>query len=156
MRRPKVTIALHTEIENTDDIFPQNIFDVKWYRKLCENSNVCIEGLCSFSLSVILVNEERIRALNTEYRGISRVTDVLSFAYDEKAVLESGEVYLCPAQALRQRSRFHTTMKQECTRLFYHGLLHIIGFDHDVGVRRKQMRALEDCLMKKARADHLW
>lgn len=156
MKRQRITVALHDEIENRDAALPESIFDEKWYRSLCADSHDCIAGLTSFSLSVILVGEERIRELNAQYRNISRVTDVLSFAYHEKGILESGEIYLCPAQASRQHTRFHTTKKQECARLFYHGLLHVLGFDHDVSVRRRQMRSHEDCLMRRARVNHLW
>ena len=156
MKRSKITIALHAEIDKTSPAFPEDIFDVKWYRKLLTDLPACIEGAPSFSLSIILVGEDRIRELNASYRNISRVTDVLSFAYHEKGILESGEIYLCPAQAVRQRSRFHTTKKQDCARLFFHGLLHILGFDHDVPASRRQMRALEDCLMQKARVRNLW
>ena len=149
-------IALHSELEGGINTYPEQLFDSEWYKELCALMTDCIEGMIYFELSIILVDDERIRSLNKLYRGLSRSTDELSFAYNENDSLESGEIYLCPAQALRQRSRFHTTKTQELARLFFHGFLHILGYDHDATANRKVMRGVEDCLMRSAHSHHLW
>lgn len=156
MSRPKLNVTLHTEGANLNPKFPKQLFNVRWYKGLGAVTPFCVKNSPTPSLSVILVDDVRIRELNKQYRGLDRVTDVLSFAYMEKGILESGEIYLCIAQALRQRVRFRTTEMQEVARLFFHGLLHIFNYDHDTPAKRAVMRALEDCLMKQAHTQHLW
>ncbi|MBI4599555.1 rRNA maturation RNase YbeY [Candidatus Uhrbacteria bacterium] len=156
MRRRSITIALFLELDGAKCAAPQQIFEASWYQKLCSQIAFCAIDTNPFPLSVVLVDERRIRELNGQYRGLHRSTDVLSFAYGHDRVIESGELYVCLSFALRQRARFHTTKKQEIARLFFHGLLHILGHDHDSRTSRKAMRALEDCLMTHARTHHLW
>ncbi|MDP2631116.1 MAG: rRNA maturation RNase YbeY [Candidatus Uhrbacteria bacterium] len=156
MSRRSINVALHTEDVVRILEFPEQLFNAQWYKGLSALAPLCVKGIQVPSLSVVLVSDKRIRELNKQYRGLNRVTDVLSFAYIERGALESGEIYLCVAQALRQRVRFRTTKTQEVARLFFHGMLHIFNYDHDTPGKRKEMRALEDCLMKSAHAQHLW
>lgn len=156
MSRPKLNVTLYTEGVDHISEFPKQLCSVRWYKGLGAVTPVCVKNSPIPSLSVILVDDARIRELNKQYRGLDRVTDVLSFAYTEQGIHESGEIYICIAQALRQRVRFRTTELQEVARLFFHGLLHIFNYDHDTPAKRTVMRALEDCLMKRARVQHLW
>ena len=149
-------VSLYADGVDRTSEFPQQMFDSTWYQDLCAQTPFCIKDIPVFSLSVILVDEKRIRELNAQYRNLNRVTDVLSFAYAERGSLESGEIYLCPSRAMSQRTRFHTTKSQELARLFFHGFLHILGYDHDTGMNRKQMRKYEDCLMRGAHAMNVW
>jgi probable rRNA maturation factor len=74
-------------------------------------------------LSVELVDEERIRALNREHRSRDRPTDVLSFPVDGAGPVagprELGDVVICPARA------------SDVTEAAVHGVLHLCGFDHE-------------------------
>jgi probable rRNA maturation factor len=74
-------------------------------------------------LAIELVDEERIRELNREHRGIDRPTDVLSFPVDEEAPpagpRELGDVVICPEQA------------EDLEEAVVHGVLHLCGYDHD-------------------------
>ncbi|MBI4253351.1 rRNA maturation RNase YbeY [Candidatus Uhrbacteria bacterium] len=120
-----------------------------WYQSLLHSAGTCMNPFHPVPLSIVYVDPEQIRDLNKRYRGISRATDVLSFAYTgEQGTLEEGEIIICPSRALRQRHRFKTTRHQEFARLFFHGLLHIYGHDHVTSAQRRAMRSLEVCLMK--------
>jgi probable rRNA maturation factor len=74
-------------------------------------------------LTIELVGEERIRALNRDYRARDRPTDVLSFPVDEAGPAagprELGDVVICPE---------HT---EELTEAVVHGVLHLCGYDHE-------------------------
>jgi probable rRNA maturation factor len=92
-------------------------------------------------LTVALVDEDRIRALNLAHRELDEPTDVLSFPIDGAGATagprELGDVVICPA---------HTADLEEAT---VHGVLHLLGMDHETD--SGEMLALQDRLMKDLR-----
>lgn len=145
-RTARVTI-----VDQRKDIrsLPARLVGSSWYQSLLRGVGRCVDQFQPIPLSVVYVDSEDMRYLNKRYRGIARVTDVLSFAYnDEQGNLEEGEIIICPMRARQQRHRFKTTVHQEFGRLFFHGLLHIYGYDHVTTSQRRAMRSLEACLMK--------
>ncbi len=156
MRSPLRSIVVVNEDEAEYGPLPAHIFSRTWYRDLADCFSQCFTDFSRIDGVVIFVDDKRIRSLNATYRGIERVTDVLSFAYEDGDKVSSGEIYISLSQAMRQRHRFHTKRDQEVARLFFHGLLHILGFDHQRSEERKRMRALEQCLMLESRSRHIW
>ena len=94
------------------------------------------------SVEVIFHEPQDQRALNLQWRGLDRTTDVLSFPYDEPDFL--GELYIDPALAAEQAVRYRHSLHRELRRLVVHGCLHLCGHDHMTTPERKQMRALEN------------
>lgn len=92
-----------------------------------------------FTVSVVAVGSSAMRQLNKQYRSVDSVTDVLSFAYDEA----SGEVVICYPQALVQASQKQSPPQTELAWLLIHGILHILGYDHETAIDAKVMRPLE-------------
>lgn len=85
------------------------------------------------SIEVSFVGEKEIQLLNKKYRDKDKVTDVLSFGFEETKDMEKGlfgQLVICPAQAQRQKGK-ERSLKSELNTLFVHGLLHIFGFDHE-------------------------
>ena len=87
-------------------------------------------------ISVLLVGDKRMRQLNLTYRGIDRTTDVLSFSQLEGISINSGnadlgDIVISPAQAARQAADRGVSFDQELALLLVHGLLHLIGYDHE-------------------------
>ena len=87
-------------------------------------------------LSIALVDDAEIRRLNATYRHIDRATDVLAFAMREgdgrglhPAVL--GDVVISLDAAARQASARRVTVEDEVRLLLTHGLLHLLGYDHE-------------------------
>jgi probable rRNA maturation factor len=84
------------------------------------------------SLSVRLCGEGPMRAMNRDFRGHDRVTDVLSFPGD--AAVEPGhlgDVVVCVAQARRQAASRGERLEREMKTLLLHGVLHCLGHDHE-------------------------
>lgn len=128
---------------------PAAVLRRSWYQKLLRVFPRCVQDVILVPLTVVYVEPERIRALNAKYRGISRVTDVLSFGYTASGGrLTEGEIVICPEQALCQRTRFRTTVEQEFARLFFHGILHVYGYEHAKRPEQKIMRSIEQRLMQ--------
>jgi len=80
----------------------------------------------AIELSIALVRQGRIRELNKRYRGKNRVTDVLSFSYDG-----SGDIVICLGEVKKNAKRFGTTFKKELAICLIHGILHLLGYDHE-------------------------
>ena len=98
-------------------------------------------------LSLALVGNEEIRELNRRYRNKPTPTDVLSFAAAEPADPRPpllGDVVISVEQAAIQAGRAHRTLEAEIDWLLIHGILHLLGYDHERSPKEARiMRALE-------------
>ena len=94
-------------------------------------------------LSILLVSDAEMRRLNRRWRGRDRATDVLSFPQDGGRDRLLGDVVISVDTARRQARELRTTLGGEADRLLIHGLLHLLGYDHERSVaeaRRMQRR----------------
>ena len=115
-------------------------------------------------ISVMLTDEEGIRTVNREFRGIDRETDVLSFplnelvpgAFDPEACerdpgtgeLMLGDMMLSLPACERQGEEFGHGFEREVMYLTVHSVLHLLGYDHmDEGEQKRQMRAREEAIL---------
>lgn len=99
-------------------------------------------------LSLALVDDREIRELNRTHRGKDRATDVLSFSLVEgdHALHRGdllGDVVISLDTARRQARARHKSLDEEVARLMIHGVLHLIGHDHEVDEEYRRMRAEE-------------
>ena len=104
--------------------------------------------------SIIFVTPEEIQKLNSEYRKIDRVTDVISFALedDEDKILDLrilGDIYICIDKMLEQAKDYGHSEKRELCFLFVHGLLHLLGYDHQTVEEEKEMFGLQDKILEE-------
>jgi probable rRNA maturation factor len=81
------------------------------------------------TVTVAIVSDARVRALNRQYRRKDKVTDVLSFPSDERGYL--GDVVIAAGVAARQAREAGHTLATELRVLGLHGLLHLLGYDHE-------------------------
>jgi probable rRNA maturation factor len=101
-------------------------------------------------VSVHLVEEKTIKMLNKKFRGIDRVTDVLSFSAQEgqtfPAVGEDdwGEIFVCLPQIKKQAVEFGVSYENELKRMVAHGLLHLWGYDHVTKIQEKKMFSVQE------------
>lgn len=88
-------------------------------------------------VSIALVSDAEIRRLNRRYRGVDRVTDVLAFPASPPAAGQRpgrwvlGDIAIATGQARRQARRLGHRYADELRVLALHGLLHLLGYDHD-------------------------
>ncbi len=105
--------------------------------------------------SIIFVNEEEIKKINKEYRGIDRVTDVISFAFldndniNDKEVLVLGDIYICIPRMISQSALYGHSIKRELAFLTVHGLLHLLGYDHQNKEEEEKMFALQELILNE-------
>ena len=128
------------------------------YKKLGQTDKLSIE--------LDFVSPEEIQTLNREYRGVDRVTDVLSFPYldgvkgkvirredfgddidDETDSVLIGSVCINPERAKEQPEEYGHSLKREVYYLALHGFLHCFGFDHVEKADEEEMTALANEIM---------
>ena len=93
-----------------------------------------------------LISDRRMRALNRQFRGKDYPTDVLSFPSDERGFL--GDIVIAEGMAKRQAKAHGHSLKIEVQTLALHGLLHLLGYDHETDDGR--MARAEARLRKQA------
>ena len=108
-------------------------------------------GLHGAELSILLVNDRRMKLLNRQYRSIDRATDVLSFPQTENRTQNFvlGDIVINLPRAKRQAAEQGITLNKELKRLMIHGLLHLIGYDHEKSrYQKNKMRSKERELLE--------
>lgn len=97
-------------------------------------------------VSVAIVSDRRMRALNRQFRGKDKVTDVLSFPSDERGFM--GDIVVASGVAKQQAKAAGHSVQTEIRVLALHGLLHLLGYDHEHD--DDKMARFEAKLRKKA------
>ena len=119
----------------------------EWLLKALDILN--LEGV---EISVYITNDEEIRELNKTYRGKDKPTDVLSFplneTFDGYRIL--GDIVISQDTAERQAKELGHSLKEEVQRLLIHGLVHLLGYDHEKGgEEEKKFSKLEKKILSK-------
>ena len=112
-----------------------------------------------YLVNLFLIGRRKSRQLNYHYRKIDKPTDVLAFpfyySYKEEinfskfASYDLGDIFICYPLANTQAQQKKTSLEKEIYFLFLHGLLHLLGYDHEERKEKKIMFALQDEILKK-------
>ena len=105
-------------------------------------------------LSIAIVDLAEMTELNSTYRGSQGPTDVLSFACDDLCAASEpdepvtlGDVVIAPEVAEAQAEEYGHTVEQELNLLLVHGVLHLLGYDHEADEDSEVMQARERALL---------
>lgn len=106
------------------------------------------------TVNFMLVDLETIHKYNLEYRNIDRPTDVISFAYidsepDRSLPKELGDILICIEKVKEQAKEYGHSELREFSFLVTHGMLHILGYDHQTEEDEKKMFSLQDLVLEK-------
>ena len=113
------------------------------------------ENALNSVFSIIFVGNEEIQKINKEYRGLDKVTDVISFAFEDNNDLMYndirvlGDIYICIPRMLEQASEYGHGVKRELSFLTVHGLLHLLGYDHMTSDDEKVMFGLQEWILNE-------
>lgn len=105
--------------------------------------------------SVIFVGEEEIQRINREYRKIDKITDVISFAFEDNEdivyndIRVLGDIYICIPRMIEQANNYGHSIKRELSFLTIHGLLHLLGYDHMKKEEEKVMFDLQEWILNE-------
>lgn len=110
-------------------------------------------------VNITLVDDDRIKKLNAEFRNIDRSTDVLSFPLGENGVYDTnpetgykmlGDIVISVTHAKMQAREYDHTIQREIAFLTVHSMLHLLGYDHvNGGVEEMHMREKEETVLSK-------
>ena len=108
------------------------------------------EVLTTQNVELILTDDETIRQLNRKHRGKDQKTDVLSFPLETPFIESSsfslplGSIVIADSFVKENAEKFGHSIQHECSLLFIHGMLHLLGFDHetDHGEMREREKQL--------------
>ena len=90
-------------------------------------------SLTNKDIELIIVNNDEIQQLNKEHRNIDKATDVLSFPLDfEMPNMPLGSIVISVDFVEEKAKEYNHTFNEELSLLFIHGILHLLGFDHEV------------------------
>ncbi|MCY0906863.1 rRNA maturation RNase YbeY [Sulfobacillus sp. hq2] len=103
-------------------------------------------GLENAEVSVVLTNDEAVHALNREYRGVDRPTDVLSFSQREGEDANPddpvlGDIVISLDRVAAQAADYGHSFERELGFLTVHGVLHLLGWDHELPDEEQRMMA---------------
>ncbi len=147
------------EIDVLTDESLEGCPEAGWLRSVAEQALVAQGAGSDVELGLVLTTQEKVQALNRNYRGKDEPTDVLAFpmmpvaeetgagfppfAKPPDGVRHLGEVIISYPQAVIQAEEHRHSIKKEIAILIIHGVLHLLGYDHDKPGLARQMRARE-------------
>ncbi len=132
------------------------------YRKYChligDETLKYLRKKGNYELSLTIVDDLTMQQYNKKYRQIDHPTDVISFAfndavenikYSQEIPNNLGDIIISLETAQRQAKSYGHSMKRELCFLYLHGLLHLLGYDHQTQEQEDIMFELQDIILNK-------
>jgi len=105
------------------------------------------DTLTKKEIELIITTNSEIKNINAEYRNINKTTDVLSFPYEAMPMAPLGSIVISEDFVKEKAKDFGHTELDELTLLFIHGLLHLLGYDHEIDggeMREKELSLIKE------------
>ena len=158
---PRHVIDISNDVESAIDV------KATWLRRVVRCALASADLRDAVEVGLLLTGDDRVRQLNRDYRGEDRTTDVLAFALEESEVAfprppdalptlgqapsdalpSLGQVVVSYPQAVRQAAEYGHTVEREVAFLVVHGLLHLLGFDHQRPDDEARMLSKQEAIM---------
>ncbi|MFP3975205.1 MAG: rRNA maturation RNase YbeY [Dehalococcoidia bacterium] len=133
----------------------------EWIRHVAETVLASEEIGYPVQLSMVITDDETVRQLNHTYRELDESTDVLAFAFQEEfdevpfpqssdGISQLGEVIISCPQAAKQAEEQGHSLEKEIATLVIHGVLHLLGYDHEHPEEEREMRTREAEILTQA------
>ena len=155
-------MKINFNIDNHTEFKPDKKIIRKIFKILLKKTDVfensCLNGLNIQNLSVdfVFCNDEFIHKINKEYRGFDKPTDVISFALfcdDENSIISDdinlGEIIISVDTAKKQALENKHSLEKEIYYLICHGMLHLLGFDHQTEREYNFMVDIQNSVIKE-------
>lgn len=120
--------------------------DTKWLKRVATSTLELEPGGREKEVSIVLVDDERMKELNEKFRGRKMVTDVLAFPLGDNLISTKdllGEVIICVQRARQEAGERKHSLKEELTLLLVHGILHLLDHRDEKIEERKIMQERE-------------
>jgi len=147
---PRHVIDISNDVESAIDV------KATWLRRVVRGALASADLRDAVEVGLLLTGDDRVWRLNRDYRGEDRTTDVLAFVLEESEVAfprppdalpTLGQVVVSYPQAVRQAAEYGHTVEREVAFLVVHGLLHLLGFDHQRPDDEARMLSKQEAIM---------
>jgi len=138
----------------------KNEIKTAWLKNIIRLVQTAENVSAKSEMGLVITGDEEIHKLNLKYLDEDRPTDVLSFPMNEQLAtapafvkvpdgkLHLGDIVISYPQAIKQSDEHRHPVKREVEILLIHGILHLLGYDHDVPRRKSVMRNRETAILK--------
>ncbi len=141
---------------NEFDIIDNDLYKDYYYLEDLIKYTLEKEKVTNSITNIIFVENEEIQEINKNYRGIDKITDVISFAFEDnkeigynKLCRVLGDIYICIPKMKEQAKEYNHSEKRELSFLTVHGLLHLLGYDHMTKEEEKEMFELQELILNE-------
>ena len=154
MAKPEINVSIEPKLNDS--------LDENWLQKIAIET-LKAEGITSSAeMGLVITDSKTIQKLNRTYRDVDKPTDVLAFhmipgisqepeqpfVRPPDGINHLGEVVISYPQAVKQAPEQGHDVTQELALLIVHGILHLLGYDHELPDEEKQMKAKENAIME--------
>ncbi len=125
--------------------YDETVFRLKGSGKAKEiiREIIAKERKTSGELSFVITNDERLKEINIEFLKHEYYTDVITFNYNEKDVI-NGEIYISLDRVKENAINYNVSLEEELMRVIIHGVLHLVGYDDNNDEKKSEIRKMED------------
>jgi len=128
------------------------LFNIVFENETTQNINLeflnqILVDISTKPIELILTTNENIQQINKDTRGIDKPTDVLSFPYMDMPNTPLGSIVISTDFVYEKANQYHHSYDDELALLFIHGLLHLVGYDHEID--NGEHREKEEQMIKK-------
>lgn len=137
----------------------ENAYLIATIEKAAEETLLAEGSQEGVSINILLTGDNQLRELNRRYRSLDRETDVLSFPFDASVPeLENhlGDIAISVERAQNQALQAGHSVESEIQLLVVHGILHLLGYDHDQTVSKQIMWSRQALILDSLNADILF
>ena len=124
-----------------DEVWLRDLPDATDLASRCFEETSRLEPAVRGNIALLLTDDAAIKALNAQFRGMDKPTNVLSFPSDEDDFL--GDIALARETAIREAEQDNISLRDHTAHLLVHGMLHLTGYDHETDIEASKMERLE-------------
>jgi len=135
LRAPAIDVIIE------DDAW--TMIDLQSLVAACHNASVQIEPALARDAVILFSNDNQLRILNLQFRGRDSATNVLSFPSDEPSPMSLGDIVIGFETVEREACDAGIALKDHTAHMIVHGLLHLVGYDHEVDTDAVKMETAE-------------
>jgi len=135
--------------------------EASWFEDLARETLEAEDVVPPYEVSIVLASQETVHRLNRMYRDVDSPTDVIAFyttpqgaeqfILPDDGIRHLGDIVISYTQAVEQAGQEGHSVRRELTLLVIHGLLHLLGYDHEVPEEAARMRSRERELLETFR-----
>jgi probable rRNA maturation factor len=150
-------IKININIKNPFEFKTSFRLKKDWFKDTAKKAFNLLKKAGNYEFEINVVSPEQMRKLNGDFRNKDESTTILSFVSSETKdkFIEApskykylGEIFICPEEIEKQAKEIKISTKIQVTRIFVHGILHLLEYGHDTDQRAREMEEKERKILR--------